>query len=56
MVLYLGRRVCGLKLAELAKALGLRNDAVVATNAKRYERRLQSQGREQNVMKQVSKC
>ena len=39
MVLYLGRRVCILKLAALAKALGLRNDALVATNAKRYERR-----------------
>ena len=43
MVLYLGRRVCGMKLAELAKAVGLGNDAVVATNVRRYERRLQSQ-------------
>jgi hypothetical protein len=54
MVLYLGRRVCGMKLGELAKAVGLGNDAVVATNVKRYERRLQSQRREQNLMKQVS--
>jgi hypothetical protein len=34
---------------------GLRNDAVVATSAKRYELRLQSQRREQNLIKQVGK-
>jgi len=33
MVKYVGRLVCGLKLAELAKTLGRRNAAVVATNA-----------------------
>lgn len=32
-------------MGELAMAVGLRNDAVVATNAKRYERRLQNQYR-----------
>jgi len=53
MVLYLGRRVCGLKLAELAKAVGLRNYAVVATNAKRYERTLEKDRTEQARMKQV---
>lgn len=31
-VLYLGRQACGLKLRELATAVGLRNHAVVATN------------------------
>jgi hypothetical protein len=33
--LYLGRRLCGLKSRELAEALELKNDAVVATNALR---------------------
>ena len=33
MVLYLGRRVCGMKLVELAEAVGLRNYAVVGANA-----------------------
>jgi REP element-mobilizing transposase RayT len=54
MVLYLGRRVCGLKLGELAKAVGIHNDAAVSTNARRYEERLQSQRREQNLMKEVT--
>jgi hypothetical protein len=40
LALYLGRRLCGLKLAELARWVDLRNYGVVATNAKRYERRL----------------
>jgi len=56
MVLYLGhlgRRVCGLKLAELAKAVRLRNYAVVATNANRYERALEKDRTEQARMKQV---
>jgi hypothetical protein len=39
----LGPRVCGLKLAELAEAVGLKNDAVVATNAKRAEQARMSQ-------------
>jgi REP element-mobilizing transposase RayT len=53
MVLYLGRRVCGLKLRELAEAIGLPNYAVVATNGKRYERRLQGDRKEQARMKAV---
>ncbi len=53
MVLYLGRRLCGLKLAELAQAVELRNYGVVATNASRYERRLERDRVEKARMKQV---
>src|SRR5262245_46533958 len=53
MVLYLGRRVCGLKLRELAEAIGLPNYAVVATNSKRYEKWLQGDRAEQARMKGV---
>lgn len=55
MVLYLGRRVCGLKLRELAEAVGLPNYGVVATNTKRYEQWLRSNRTEQARMKAVSK-
>ena len=51
MVLYLGRRLCGMKLAELAAAVGLRNYAVVATSSRRYEERLKSDGTEQTRVK-----
>ena len=54
MVLYLGRRVCGMRLAELAEAVGLRNYAVVATNARRYEQCLQRDRTEQARMKEVT--
>lgn len=54
MVLYLGRRTCGLTLRELAQAVGLRNYALVATNTKRYAQRLQSDPRERARSKQVS--
>ena len=53
MALYLGRRLCGLKLAELAEVVGLRNYGVVATNTKRYERRLAQDRAEKARMKQV---
>lgn len=55
MALYLGRRLCGLKLAELARLVDLRNYGVVATNAKRYERRLERDRPEKAQMKQVLK-
>ena len=48
LVLYLGRRLCGLKLKELGAAVGLPNYSVVATNTKRYEQRLQSDRTEQS--------
>src|SRR5438445_553129 len=49
----LGRRVCGMKLTELPKAAELPNRAVVATNARRYEQRLETDRAEQARMKQV---
>ncbi len=52
--LYLGPRLCGLKLKELAAAVGLPNYSVVATNAKRYEQRLESDRTEQSRMKAVA--
>jgi REP element-mobilizing transposase RayT len=55
MALYLGRRLCGLKLTELAQEVGLRNYGVVATNAKRYEGRLARDRIEKARMKQVLK-
>ena len=54
LVLYLGRRLCRLKLRELAEAVGLRTYAVVATNTKRYEQRLPSDSQEQARVKKVS--
>ncbi len=54
LVLYLGRRLCGLKLKELAAAVGLPNYSVVATNTKRYEQRLQSDRTDQAQMKAVA--
>jgi hypothetical protein len=53
--LYLGRWLCGLKLAELAQEVGLRNYGVVATNAKRYEGRLARDRTEKARMKRVLK-
>jgi hypothetical protein len=53
MALYLGRRLCWLKMTELTGVVGLRNYGVVATNAKRYERRLARGRTEQARMKQV---
>jgi len=55
MVLYLGRRVCGMKLAELAAAVWLRNYAVVATCVKRYEQCLQTNATEQASMKRLAR-
>jgi len=55
IVLYLGRRVCGMKLAELEAAVGLRNYAVVATGVKRYEQWLQTNATEQATMKRIAR-
>jgi chromosomal replication initiation ATPase DnaA len=40
LVLYLGRRVCGLKLGELAQAAGMREYGAVAVAIRRCEQRL----------------
>ena len=53
MALWLGQRLCGLKLAALAAEVGLRNYGVVSTNIKRYERRLASDPNEQARRKRV---
>ncbi len=53
IALYLGRRLCGLKLAELARRVELRNYGVVATNVKRYERRLARDRTEKGRLKRV---
>ena len=53
MAFYLWRRLCGPKLAELARRVKLRNDEVVATNVKRYERRLERDRTEKGRLKRV---
>ena len=53
LALYLGRRLCGMKLVELAQAVGLRNYGVVATNTKRYELRLEWDRAEKARLQQV---
>jgi hypothetical protein len=53
LALYLGRRLCGLKLRELARAADLANYGVVATNVRRYERRLERSRAEKSRLKQV---
>ena len=40
LVLYLGRRVCGSKLNDLAEVAGLKDYSAVALAVKRYEERL----------------
>jgi hypothetical protein len=41
LVLYVGRRACGLKLGELARAAGMRDYGAVSVAIRRYERRLE---------------
>lgn len=41
LVLYLGRRVCGMKLRELGEKAGLKDYSAVALAIKRFEQRLQ---------------
>jgi hypothetical protein len=53
LVLYLGRRVCGLKLGELAQAAGMREYGAVAVAIRRYEQRLPRQPVERKQMQRV---
>ena len=53
MALHLGQKECGLKLTELAAAVGLENYAVVSTNVRRYEEFLKTNRAEQSRMKHV---
>lgn len=55
LVLYLGRRLSGMKLKELATAVDLPNYGVVATNALRYQKRLASDPAERAILKRVLK-
>ena len=55
LVLYLGRRLCGMKLAALAETAGLKNYAVAATNARRYERCLERDKAEASKVRKVLK-
>jgi hypothetical protein len=55
MALYLGRRLCGMKLRELADVVELGNYGVVAANTKRYERRLDRDRAEKLRLEQVVK-
>ena len=54
MVLYLGRKACGLKLNELAKTAGMKEYASVAMAVKRYEGHLKRNKREQMLVRQVT--
>ena len=45
--------MCGLRLAELASEADLRNYGVVATNSRRYERRLERDRAEKRRMAEV---
>ncbi len=49
----LGRRLCGLKLTELAKEAEIRNYGVVATNSRRYQLRLAGDRAEKRRLAEV---
>ena len=53
MVLYLGRRSCGLKLGELAKAVGIENYKAAAAAIHRFEQRLRKEKSTFKMLKQV---
>ena len=53
LVLYLGRRVCGMKLQELASAAGMRDYSAVAIAVSRFEKRLQRSKVEQEQVNRV---
>jgi hypothetical protein len=55
MALYLGRRVCGMKLLELAREAAMSNYGVVATNVRRYELRLERDRAERNRVAHILK-
>ena len=55
LVLYVGRTVCGLKLLELAQAVGMREYAAVAMAVKRYARQLGIDAGAQAELRRVMK-
>jgi hypothetical protein len=54
--LYLGRKHGGMKLRELAEAVGLHRDANVAMILKRYEARLHTDRVEKKQLNKPSNC
>jgi putative transposase len=54
LVLYLGRKVCGLKLRELAERIGLKDYAVVAMGVRRYEARSKGLGKDRKELQQIT--
>jgi hypothetical protein len=55
LALDMGRRLCGLKLSDLARLVDLRNYGVMAIHAQRYEWRLERNITERMRMKQLLK-
>lgn len=53
LVLYLGRRVSGLKLKELAAAMGIRDYAVVAMGIWHYAKRLERSASDRTELQQA---
>jgi putative transposase len=53
LVLYVGRRVCGLKLKELAEAAGLSDYKAVSIAIRRYEERLRQSKGTRALLKEV---
>jgi REP element-mobilizing transposase RayT len=53
LVMYLGQRVCGMKLHELAAVAGLRDYSAVSIAIRRFERRLTRSRQDQDLLKQV---
>jgi REP element-mobilizing transposase RayT len=53
LVLYLGQRVCGLKLSEVGQAAGMDNYKAVAAAIRRYEERLKTDKAEQKWVRQA---
>jgi hypothetical protein len=54
LVLYLGRRECGLTLNELAQAVGLEGYKAVASAIQRYEGRMRGNKAERALFKRVA--
>ena len=53
LVLYLGQRVCGLKLRELASATGLTNYSSVSIAVRRFEKRLRGSKAERDRVQRI---
>ena len=53
LVLYVGRRACGLKLRELAAAVGMTDYSAVSIAIRRYERQLRRSKSRREQLKQV---